>query len=59
MLLIILKNNQRRASAGFCSRVHQPKVSIISKTLAILPKLRVVQRAARRWTFSICLILSS
>ena len=58
MLLTILKKRQRLASARLCSRVRHPKVSIISETLALESKLQVVQRTARRWTFSIWLILS-
>ena len=41
-----------------CWRVRQPKVSSIADTLTLLSKLQVVQRAARRWTFSVWLVLS-
>ena len=56
MLLTILKKRQRRAR--LCSRVHHPNVSIMSETLALVSKLKGVQRSARRWTFSIWLVLN-
>ena len=57
MLLTILKKRQRHASARLCWKERHPKVSSMSETLALGSKLHLVQRAARRWTFLIWIIL--